>query len=115
MFINIIIIIIDTLVFCSSHLCIYRIYGIAVYTRIYRIYSYHHFTFTLANKMNILFVNIDDDGWARTTVTWSERCSASCNILANARVDMRIRRARVLLLREARDYSRKRIAVRSSE
>ena len=55
--------------------------------------------------------------WARTTVTWSEQCSANCNILANARVDMLIGRAmmHIVVLREARDYSRKRVAVRASE
>ena len=45
---------------------VYSVYTVPRYilvsTRIYRIYLYHHFTFTLANKMNILFVNIDDDG-----------------------------------------------------
>ena len=51
---------------------IYRIYGTdvyTVYTRIYRIYSYRDLNCTFIqlftirlHKMNILFVNIDDDG-----------------------------------------------------
>ena len=46
--------------------------------------------------------------WTRTTVTWSEQCSASCNILAYAKVDMLIRNARMdIVVREARDYARK--------
>ena len=48
--------IIDTFIRSSR---IYRIYGIAVSTVSTRIIISH---FTFANKMNILFVNIDDDG-----------------------------------------------------